>query len=103
MGFAREIRITLSGPAGRSRVCSLRKPPPIVVQPSWSETGGVVLLHARHRTLGEPFVLGAFLSILGIDLLSWGAVQILRPTQGVACTRNLKFCYADPVPDVVTY
>jgi hypothetical protein len=63
----------------------------------------VVRLHARHRTLGEPFILGAFLAILGIDILAWGAVEVLRPSEGIGCTHNLKFCYADPVPGVVTY
>ena len=81
----------------------MRKPPPIVAQPSWSGAGGVVRLHARHRTLGEPFILGGFLSILGIDILAWGAVEVLRPSEGIGCTRNLKFCYADPVPSIVTY
>jgi hypothetical protein len=73
------------------------------VQPSWSDTGGVVRLHARHRVLGEPFVLGAFLAILGIDLLAWGAVEVFRPAQTIACRRHLTFCYVDPVPNLVTY
>ncbi len=59
-------------------------------------------LHARHRVLGEPFILGAFLSIVGIDLLVWGAVEVFRPGQTIACRHNLSFCYTDPVPDLVT-
>lgn len=80
----------------------MRKPPPIVLQPSWSDAGGLVVLHGRHRVLGEPFILGSILAILGIDLTAWGAIEVFRPSQAIGCRADLSFCYSDPVPDLVT-
>lgn len=79
-----------------------RKPPPIVYQPSWSGSGGLVRLHARNRALGDPFIFGGILTILAIDLTAWGLIEVFRPIARTGCTRNDSFCYADPVPDLVT-
>ncbi|HEU5266839.1 MAG TPA: hypothetical protein VFU35_09060 [Jatrophihabitans sp.] len=61
-----------------------------------------MVLHGRHRVLGEPFILGSILAILGIDLTAWGAVEVFRPSDAVGCRPDLSFCYTDPVPDLVT-
>ena len=79
-----------------------RKPPPIVNQPSWSHTGGLVRLHARNRVLGDPFILGGIIAIMAIDLGAWGLIEIFRPSARIGCTRNGAFCYGDPVPVIVT-